>query len=161
MRSADARQDPWLHRWLTERQQAFPGWAAATGPGNCWDFTPESLDRLERLVRERIDDSNRLEDRADTFAQGAIFYVGEVGRRHRGAHWEYLAIDPDDDAGPHSLANPYAGDPYVIQDGPDAGVVMPLMALTAVVDRPGDGVLRERFDALDEDLDPEQDQLRP
>ncbi|MFF3122284.1 hypothetical protein ACFVRD_07895 [Streptomyces sp. NPDC057908] len=81
---------PELLEWLTERAQNFEHWAEATSTPGTWDFSPQSLDVLEDLVRGQYDsDSARLAARRDAFLQGACWYIGEVLCRARGAVWKF------------------------------------------------------------------------
>ncbi|MER5850387.1 hypothetical protein ABT126_25910 [Streptomyces sp. NPDC002012] len=81
---------PELLAWLTERAQNFEHWAEATSTPGTWDFSPQSLDPLEDLVRSQYDsDAARLAARRDAFLQGACWYIGEVLCRARGAVWKF------------------------------------------------------------------------
>lgn len=135
--------DPWLTRWLAAREQAFPAWSADTGRAGDLDFSPESLPALEHVVRRRIPGKEALHASRDSdFVQGAVWYLGEVGRRHRDARWRY---SPDPTG---ASRNPYVGRPFVEKDD-DGGDAIPLLELEAVVLSDEDGVLAERFEMLD------------
>jgi hypothetical protein len=135
--------DPWLAHWLTAREQAFPAWSATTGRADDLDFSPESLLALEQVVRRRIPTKAALQESLDDdFVQGAIWYVGEIARRHRDAHWRY---HPDPTG---TSKNPYAGRPFVEQDD-DAGDAIPLLELRAAVLSDETGVLLKRFEVFD------------
>ncbi|MEU5937283.1 hypothetical protein [Micromonospora sp. NPDC047187] len=138
-----APTDPWLTHWLTIREQGFPEWSAATGRADDLDFSPESLLALEQIVRRRIPAKDALREPADDdFVQGAIWYVGEIARRHRDAHWRYT---PD----PTGISkNPYVGRPFVEQDGPGNDAI-PLLELEAAVLSDEAGVLLDRFEVFD------------
>ncbi|MFY1691182.1 hypothetical protein [Plantactinospora sp. WMMB782] len=71
-----------------------------------------------------------------------IWYVGEIARRHRGAHWRYA---PDLTG---TSRNPYVGRPFVEQDdsGNDA---IPLLELEAAVLSDETGVFLNRFEVFD------------
>ncbi|MGH3317034.1 MAG: hypothetical protein ACRDO0_12900 [Nocardioidaceae bacterium] len=142
--------DPWLTDWLAARQEHFDSWAASTGAPADLDFTPESLDTLERLLRERVasvDDLKTAEH--DDFVQGAVWYLGEVARRHRDARWHYVRLDPDATGGPSSRANPFAGSPYVAQAPPSEGAAVPMLELRAALRTDEKGVLWDRFEEFD------------
>ncbi|WP_407288207.1 hypothetical protein [Streptomyces sp. BP-8] len=133
---------PWLSGWLNEREKTFAVWVEETGlPAQTWDFSPASLDVLERLVRERFPAKEEFEEaEAGLFLQGASWYVGEVARRERDAAWHYL--DPEE----HDTH--WAGDPLMNQPGiRDGNLASPMSELyaAAVLDRDG-VVLRERLD---------------
>ncbi|MFG2332714.1 hypothetical protein ACGFMM_24210 [Streptomyces sp. NPDC048604] len=99
--SAESTYDPTRHpdllAWLAERQAGFTPWAEATGVAGRFDFTPESLEVLDALVRETADDMDQITDqRLSPFVQGAVWYVGEVFCRHKQMVWKYT---PDVDSG--------------------------------------------------------------
>jgi hypothetical protein len=83
-----------LARWLEARNDGFPGWIEQFGYGTEWDFSVESLDALEALIRQRAAGPEELlEDKSNAdFLEGAAWYFGEVLRRHDAsgrARWEY------------------------------------------------------------------------
>jgi hypothetical protein len=139
---SDAAPDPWLAQWLVAREQAFPAWSAATGRAGDLDFSPRSLETLEQVVRSRVPTQDALRElKDDDFVQGAVWYLGEIARRHRDAHWRY---SPDPTG---TSRNPYAGRPFVEQD--DGGDAIPLLELESAVLSDETGVLLERFGAFD------------
>jgi hypothetical protein len=144
LRTSDAAPtDPWLTRWLTVREQGFPEWSAATGRADELDFSPASLLALEQVVRRRIPGKDALHELVDDdFVQGAIWYLGEIARRHRDAQWRYT---PDPTG---TSKNPYAGRPFVEQDD-DGNDAIPLLELEAAVLSDETGVLLERFEMFD------------
>lgn len=136
-----APQDPWLVRWLAAREQQFPGWSESTGRADELDFSPKSLLPLEEIVRDRIPSKAALRESADNdFVQGAIWYVGEVARRHGDAHWTYT---PDSTG---TSKNPHVGRPFVEHDDEGGGSAIPLLELEASVLSDEDGVLLTRFE---------------
>lgn len=135
--------DPWLAHWLTARAQGFSEWSTATGRADDLDFSPESLLTLEQILRRRIPTRDALREPVDDdFVQGAIWYVGEVARRHRDAHWRY---HPDPTG---TSRNPYAGRPFVEQDD-DRNDAIPLLELEVAVLSNETGVLLDRFEMFD------------
>ncbi|MEV0636937.1 hypothetical protein AB0I77_18650 [Streptomyces sp. NPDC050619] len=79
-----------LETWLAERASSFDAWAEETGQPGRWDFTPESLDALEDLVRSRYGSDAAIDaGRTDPFLQGAIWYIGEMACRKKGLVWHY------------------------------------------------------------------------
>lgn len=99
--SDDPRHHPELAAWLNERAAAFEEWAEATGTPERWDFSTESMDALEDLVRRTFSDEEAfLSARSETFVQGAVWYVGEMLCRHKGAEWAYDPWSPDSDDPP-------------------------------------------------------------
>ncbi|HWL99873.1 MAG TPA: hypothetical protein VNP20_21210 [Nocardioidaceae bacterium] len=148
--SSSTAADPWLEDWLATRREQFDSWAVSAGAPADLDFTPESLHQLERLLRARVasvDDLKAAEH--DDFVQGAMWYLGEVARRHRDARWHYVPLDPDATGGPNSRANPFAGAPYVAQDPPSEGAAVPMLELRAALRTDETGVLSERFEEFD------------
>lgn len=85
-----------LRGWLAERRAAFPGWARRY-PEVRWDFSPESLDALETVLRREVRSPEALHDpAARAFRDGAAWYLGEVLRLGLGGEWCYddrLAAD--------------------------------------------------------------------
>jgi hypothetical protein len=72
-----------LARWLTAHNDEFPRWIQQFGSGQDWDFSVDSLDALEALIRRRASGPEELlEDKANAdFVEGAAWYFGEVLRR--------------------------------------------------------------------------------
>ena len=61
----DSRPSEFLIGWLAEREAAFPRWIADyAGGSGTWDFSPESLDTLEALVRSTIPSFDDLASRS-------------------------------------------------------------------------------------------------
>ncbi len=97
----DPRHHPELVTWLNERAAAFEDWAQATGMAERWDFGTESMEALEDLVRRTFaDEEDLLSARSEPFVQGAVWYVGEMLCRHKGATWAYDPWSPDSDDPP-------------------------------------------------------------
>lgn len=92
-RSADPHRSTYpshLTAWLVEREHSFPGWAAAYVPGGVLDFSPDSLDAVEKLVREMAPAWEELTARINRgLFDGACWYVGEVVRRALGGRWSH------------------------------------------------------------------------
>ena len=75
---------PELLAWLREMSAGFAQWAGETGTPERWDFSPESLDALEDVVRARFaDEEDVLAAKGSAFVHGATWYIGEVMRRER------------------------------------------------------------------------------
>jgi hypothetical protein len=107
-----------LQMWLGERANSFGAWAEETGLAGRWDFTPESLDALEDLVRSRYgSDADIDAGRIDPFLQGAIWYIGETACRTKGLVWHYWPFAPRRSALPDLFG---AGQPGFI-DSPSVG----------------------------------------
>jgi hypothetical protein len=116
-----------LKAWLTSHEAGFPEWTATYAPGTDWDFTPESLDALEEVVR-RVTPSleELLSAERRSFRDGAVWYFGEVLRRGLGGSW-----DSDRDG------------EFVRQVGPHRGKIIPVVTLKRALGAPGR--LRERY----------------
>ncbi|MFF9018568.1 hypothetical protein ACF09C_37105 [Streptomyces sp. NPDC014870] len=159
--AADAPH-PWLAGWLAERADGHPAWAADAGAGSAagsgtWDFSPESLETLGRLMVDRFPDKEVYRAAEGTpFVQGAVWYVGEVAVRHRHGAWTYreaaAGIPRDEVERNIYLERPFVNQPTV-RDG--VGEV-PFYALLATVGDKDPGTLRERL-ARYRDHDPEGD----
>ncbi|MFD3942694.1 hypothetical protein [Streptomyces sp. NPDC058579] len=142
--AADAPH-PWLAGWLTERRDDFPAWAADAGPG-AWDFSPESLETLGRLMVERFTAKDAYRAAEDTpFVQGAVWYVGEVAVRHRHGAWTYREA-PEGIPREEVEKNIYLERPFVNQPTVRDGVgEVPFYALLATVGDKAPGTLLERL----------------
>jgi hypothetical protein len=100
-----------LTDWLSEQEQAFPGWARAHADAGTWDFSPESLDALEALTRRQVTgDVEAATGAQRAFVQQAAWYLGEVLRRSFGGQWRFLPGEP-------SARVPHGGRPYLERDG--------------------------------------------
>ncbi|MGH3737106.1 MAG: hypothetical protein ACRDT6_16050 [Micromonosporaceae bacterium] len=130
---------PWLAGWLAKRERTFAAWTEETGKPAAWDFSPESLDVLGGLVRDRFATEPEFEAAEDAlFLQGAAWYVGEVARRERGAVWTYR--DRDEDA-------MWTGEPIMTQPGVREGnTASPMSELYACLEF-GPAMLREALDS--------------
>jgi len=82
-----------LARWLAAREAGFPHWIEQFGSASQWDFSDESLDELEALIKRiAAGPEELLEDKANAdFVEGAAWYFGEVLRRADPEHirWGY------------------------------------------------------------------------
>ncbi|WP_329119776.1 hypothetical protein [Streptomyces sp. NBC_01465] len=100
-----------LQAWLAERADGFGAWAKQTGHSSeRWDFTPDSLDVLEALVRSRYGSEADIHaGRMDPFLQGAIWYIGETACRTKGLVWHYWPFAPRRAQLPDLFTEPDAG----------------------------------------------------
>ncbi|CAM5250004.1 hypothetical protein [Streptomyces aurantiogriseus] len=144
-------EHPELTRWLDRRAEEFPAWAQEAGAAGPWDFSPESLDRLEAVLRDRFADSAAiLAAKSGSFVQGAVWYVGEVVRRTRdGVVWQYrprTQFDEPLEAAMFHADEIYLDTPRVAQPGlPDGGSAYPMALLN---------VLFWETDELDNPIEP-------
>lgn len=77
-----------------------------------WDFSVDSLDRLERLVQHGLKaeaDFDRPENQA--FVDGAIWYLGETITRQGNAQWRYIEGERNED-------NEWIGRPFLERTEP-------------------------------------------
>ncbi|MFJ9413237.1 hypothetical protein ACIRPT_03605 [Streptomyces sp. NPDC101227] len=126
-------EPPVLTAWLDERREALSQWAEDAFEGAWrWNFHPDTLGRLEAVVRQRFATVQEFDAaRDEPFVQGACWYVGEVIRRNKGAVWQYLPLDPAAEPGAlGSRESAWTGVPFV--DQPDkrvGGAAIPLVCL--------------------------------
>jgi hypothetical protein len=117
--AAPPRRPTKLDRWLATREAAFGEWVTAYAPGGECDFSPGSLDAIERLARG-------MTPPPESFRDGAVWYVGEVFRRALGGRW-----------------TPGFEHTYLREVGPRKAVVVPAVALELALEQPGR--LRRRY----------------
>ena len=130
----------YLDNWLARHAQSFPGWAGAHAMAGPWDFSPESLDALEGLLRTTLPPTGEfVSPQEKALADQATWYVGEVMIRTKGGRWFYNPGDPD----PY---NPVVGRPHVRQDTPVSSLAVPILAIRGMLRTPEPGVLRARLD---------------
>ncbi|MEV0094985.1 hypothetical protein [Streptomyces sp. NPDC050738] len=148
-----------LNSWLDQRREAFPAWAEEAGGGTIvWDFSPESLDRLEGLVRTRFATYEEMVAAGSApFLVGAAWYFGEVQVKRCGAAWRWCP-KPGDEPTAHdspmvARARPDAededqGDEDVYGDDGDAydHVCEPAGCLRALLLRESEANLRDALE---------------
>ncbi|MFF0371728.1 hypothetical protein [Micromonospora sp. NPDC005087] len=92
---SDWADNPRLNTWLAAQQTAFPVWSRETG--QAWDFTVDSLDRLDQLLRERFagwDDLLAAEEAEQPAVMVPGWYLGEVLNRNYGTVWHRNPVEP-------------------------------------------------------------------
>ncbi|MFJ8114218.1 hypothetical protein [Streptomyces sp. NPDC096132] len=111
--------DEWLRLWLADRQDRHPYWARQLSGADIqrWDFSPGSLEALERRVRDRYRTLADFDaDREGPFLQGAVWYLGQVICLHHDSTWVHWAIEADAPRGSHHHQdNPWSGIPFTHQ----------------------------------------------
>ncbi|MYV41046.1 hypothetical protein GT030_19760 [Streptomyces sp. SID1328] len=126
MRSIDDpawHHNPRLNTWLEAARTAFDSLAAETGGD--WDYSPASLDRLERLLLSRYgtwEDIYHHQD--DPVLMAAAWYLGEIAVRRHGAVWAWSPDGPrpgDDWPGSPRLTYPRESLTAPETDALDAG----------------------------------------
>ncbi len=105
---------PRLRAWLQEQEAGFPCWAASHS--GLWDFSPESVDRLEAALRAQFSswEDVRAAQRTPQVTVPA-WYLGEVCVR-AGAVWKH---NPDSPADPETWEGPFVGVPGDPMEDPD------------------------------------------
>ncbi|MGW6907971.1 hypothetical protein [Streptomyces sp. NPDC054940] len=88
-------RNPVLEKWLEQQRAAFPAWAEQrVGP---WDFTVDSLPRLEALIRNTFTGPAQARAVMDTpLVAVAAWYLGEVHNRTFGPQWQFHPSFADD-----------------------------------------------------------------
>lgn len=126
--------------WLADRERDFPTWVAACGQGGAtFDFSPESLDAYEAVVRRLVPTKEQLYDPANTaFVDGAVWYLGEVLRGAKGGQWSYRPGPPDS-------MGPNIGRPFIQQPTDRGSTTAPILDLSFMLSRGAVGYLRERY----------------
>ncbi|MFF6780454.1 hypothetical protein [Streptomyces sp. NPDC012510] len=179
MTEADETYDPTRHpdllAWLAEREGAHAAWAAQTSFAGVLDFSPASLATVDDLIRESANSMEEITDRRMTpFVQGAIWYVGEVFRRHKGMVWKYIPdlvsgqLEPFFNAGAETSALDH---PCVGAPGDPDSYVYPLNALRRILlteDEVGNkvddsllSIFADPFDEGDEDDEDDDEEMDP
>jgi hypothetical protein len=119
-----------ISRWLTARAAAFDGWVATYGPEGGWDLSPESIDRVEALLRRLTPSQEQLWlDTNQDLREGAAWYLGEVIRHGLGGHWA--------SGSQHN---------HLFEVGPFRAAAVPVVILERALGRPG--FTRFRYDQL-------------
>ncbi|MEU4339925.1 hypothetical protein AB0H00_01460 [Nocardia sp. NPDC023852] len=80
-----------LASWTATCEQRFPTWVERYGGGFTWDFSPESLDSLDVVIRRttRTPADLLVDGQNAAFLNGAAWYLGEVLCRGKDMHWHY------------------------------------------------------------------------
>jgi hypothetical protein len=128
-----------LEAWLTERERAFPRWAAAHADAGTWDFSPESLDALEALLRHTLrSPADLATPEGRELAEQSAWYLGEVMICVKGGRWHYIPGEP------HPVI-PAVGRPHIRQPSPDGDVVVPIITVEGICDPQRRQSLRRRL----------------
>lgn len=94
MRDPRWTDHPRLTAWLREQAEAFPQWASAH-PGG-WDYSLESIDRLQAVIKAEFSSWDDVRARQRTPAVTVpAWYLGEVCVR-AGAVWKHNPQAPSD-----------------------------------------------------------------
>ncbi|MEC3919288.1 hypothetical protein [Nocardia sp. CDC160] len=113
-----------LTAWCHQRESRFQTWATEyTGGSAKYDFSVDSLDLLERLVKSRLSgfsDFERPENQE--FIDGAIWYLGETIVRQGKAQWRYIEGERNEDS-------EWVGRPFLKQTEPPNNSVVPELTL--------------------------------
>lgn len=132
-----------LVRWLAERRRAFGGWTGDTSDPAYWDFSPESLDGLQVLLRTRLPGGGPTFGRPEQrdFVDGAVWYYGEAVRRAVGGQWDYIDGDP--------AASAWAGRPFIKTPGRGGRSKIPVYALMSAAESDNPQYLRQTLRLFD------------
>ncbi|MGX1316471.1 hypothetical protein RKD24_006590 [Streptomyces calvus] len=112
MNEKEWADNPRLNAWTAAQAAVFETCSPFDRGG--WDFSIESLDRLEDLLRRRFTSYEDITAAHGTELVGvAAWYLGEVHVRHHGAQWQ---CQPEPD--PQGLGNdePYVTIPFARAD---------------------------------------------
>ncbi|AJT68700.3 hypothetical protein T261_7098 [Streptomyces lydicus] len=145
-----------LDAWLDEQRAAFPAWASQRAGRGPWDFTVDSLPRLEALIRDAFTSSVQARAVMDTpLVAVAAWYLGEVHNRTFGTQWQFHPSHADNNPHHHRphITLPWERrgdfhytDPEHIED--DARpIYSPTDALCQLPNRPADQGLLNRIAA--------------
>ncbi|MGP3984005.1 hypothetical protein [Streptomyces sp. KR80] len=147
---ADAGNNPRLNEWLERRRADFPAWAEAAGGGTrVWDFSIESVDRLQDIFLGLFHTRDEMRENADgPFIADAMWYLGEVQVRHAGASWNW---QPEPVGEPGSEDYPFVMTPeedadedeYADSFGPD--VEVPFSQLASLLTGEPGALLRDKL----------------
>lgn len=128
-----------LDGWLAERAAGLPDWLGKYAQRQeLWDFSPESLDALEAAARDLVPGPAELSGHPE-FADGAVWYLGEVLRPAMRAQWCYVPGELD-------ANNMFVGRPYLEQPVPNGSATVPFLLLQIVLHDRTPGLLRKLFE---------------
>ncbi|QIK10212.1 hypothetical protein G7Z12_33290 [Streptomyces sp. ID38640] len=86
-----------LEKWLEQQCTGFSAWAKERAGRGPWDFTVDSLPRLEALIRDAFDSPAQARKVTDTpLVAVAAWYLGEVHNRAFGTQWQLHPSFADD-----------------------------------------------------------------
>jgi hypothetical protein len=129
-----------LAGWIDAREATQVGWFAEYAQSGALDFSPASLPALEDLLGEVTPSTAELYSPAHRrFADGAVWYLGEVLRRGLGGRWNYQSRGDEREHGGLHLDELYL-------DGlaPWGSESIPAVLIEIALDEPGH--LRTRYD---------------
>ncbi len=115
--------------WLASMDDRVESFLASLPPesGQRLDFSPDSLDVLERLVLDKYPDTRTMLSPTESrFVDGAASYLGEVFRKTIGGKWDIRFDDP-------KFA--FYGLPILVGGTSQKTVLCPLTMATASADR--------------------------
>ncbi|GLZ78112.1 hypothetical protein Afil01_29190 [Actinorhabdospora filicis] len=125
-----------LTRWLARQEAGFPHWARTYAPDDLWDWSRDSLPRLEEVARRIAASAGELNAPGNReFRDGAAWYLGEVLRRGAGGRWNFN--DRRRSANNH---------PYLEHLGPNDHKSWPVVALGLCLEDPG--YLLDHYDTV-------------
>ena len=138
-----------LDEWLAPMDAALDRWRTAHLPGDFpFDYSPDSLTALERLVLDRFDGLAALEAAGeDEFFEGAIRYVGQTALRLWPCRWTYRHSDDD--------SSVFTNEPLIRSNTPDGfgGGFSPDYLLRTLVELRTNSGMRERMESVGEGVE--------
>ncbi len=139
----ESSQTPELLGWLQSMDHALGQWRERNAAWGPWDYSAESLDRVQERVLHELHIEDGVVTGDPSFLDGTVRYIGETMLRHGGGEWVYHGTEPD----PH---NPYRGRPFVqhARGRTSLYVVVPRLAIRRLLRKgPDDGALRRNLES--------------
>jgi len=145
-----------LDEWLGSMDTALNRWRTTHLPDDFpFDYSPDSLSALERLMLDRFDGTASLQAAAgDEFLEGAARYVGETAVLLQPCRWTYRHSDDG--------SSPFANEPMIYANTPNtfAAGFSPAHLLRTLVRNRTPQTLGERLGELGESVDRHHRALR-
>jgi hypothetical protein len=133
--SGDPPPSAQLDTWLRRQKAAFTRWAKEHPEGEPWDFSPRSIEALERVLLSTVALGEVADpDAGHPVVEAAAWYFGEALIRNRDGRWTLTPGEP----GMDSLTR---GRPVVRPDEPDRSLVVPTVTVTSLLEHAAAGHL--------------------
>jgi len=137
--SGDPPPSAQLETWLRRQEAAFTRWAAEHPEGEPWDFSPRSIDALERVLLSTVPAGEVTDpDAGHPVVDAAAWYFGETVIRNCEGRWTLTPGEP----GAESLTR---GRPVVRLPEPDRRLVAPTVTVATLVQLGAAGYLVRRL----------------
>jgi hypothetical protein len=119
-----------LESWLWRQEAAFARW-----PGGPWDFSPRSVEALEKALLSTVPEGEGTDpDAGHPAVEAAAWYFGESLIRNGGGRWVFTPGEP-------TAYDLTAGRPVVYPSDPDRSLVVPTFLVAAVLQQRAAGQL--------------------